>query len=45
MELLDRYLKAVSKGLPEEQRADIINELSEDIRSEMEDQEANSAGP
>lgn len=45
MELLDRYLKAVSKGLPEEQRADIINELSEDIRSEMEDQEAELRRP
>jgi hypothetical protein len=40
MELLDRYLNAVGKGLPEAQREDIIRELSEDIRSEMEDKEA-----
>ena len=37
MELMDRYLKAVAKALPEAQREDIIRELSEDIRSEMED--------
>jgi len=37
MELVDRYLKAVAKALPEAQREDIIRELSEDIRSEMED--------
>jgi|SRR5215469_15820089 len=37
MELIDRYLKAVGKGLPEAQCEDIIRELSEDIRSEMED--------
>ena len=39
MELLDRYLKAVGKCLPESQRDDILKELSEDIRSEMEDKE------
>jgi len=39
MELLDRYLKAVAKGLPEAQREDILRELSEDIRSEMEDKQ------
>lgn len=37
MDLVDRYLKAVAKALPEGQRDDIIRELSEDIRSEMED--------
>jgi len=37
MDLVDRYLKAVEKALPEGQREDIIRELSEDIRSEMED--------
>jgi len=40
MELIDRYLKAVAKGLPEAQREDIIRELSEDIRSEVEDKES-----
>src|SRR6516162_7840598 len=37
MNLVDRYLKAVAKALPEAQREDIVRELSEDIRSEMED--------
>lgn len=37
MDLVGRYLKAVAKALPEAQREDIIRELSEDIRSEMED--------
>src|SRR5215510_8087242 len=37
METVDRYLKAVAKALPEAQREDIVRELSEDIRSEMED--------
>ena len=39
MELLDRYLKAVAKGLPETQREDILRELSEDLRSEMDDKQ------
>jgi len=39
METVDRYLKAVAKALPESQREDIIRELSEDIRSEMEDKQ------
>ena len=39
MDLVDRYLKAVEKALPEAQREDIIRELSEDIRSEMEDKQ------
>lgn len=39
MDLVDRYVSAVSKGLPEEQREDITRELSEDIRSEMEDRQ------
>jgi len=38
MELLDRYLKAVKFWLPNEQKQDIIAELSEDIRSQIEDQ-------
>ena len=40
MDLVDRYLKAVAKALPEPQREDIIRELSEDIRSEMEDKQS-----
>lgn len=39
MDLVDRYLRAVAKALPEAQREDIIRELSEDIRSEMEDKQ------
>jgi hypothetical protein len=39
MELLDRYLKSVRSCLPEAQREDIINELSENIRAQIEDKE------
>jgi len=40
MEMLDRYLKAVQSCLPEAQREDIINELGENLRSQIEDKEA-----
>ncbi len=39
MELLDRYLHAVSFWLPKAQKKDIVSELSEDIRSEAEEKE------
>lgn len=39
MQLLDNYLKAVGKGLPASQREDILRELSDDIRAEMEEKE------
>src|SRR5215467_13242272 len=45
MDLMDRYLKAVGKALPEAQREDIIRELSEDIRSEMEDKQSELGRP
>src|SRR5215831_21383931 len=45
METVDRYLKAVAKALPEAQREDIIRELSEDIRSEMEDKQSELGRP
>src|SRR5215831_14373033 len=45
METVDRYLKAVAKALPEAQREDIIRELSEDIRSEMEDRQRELGRP
>ena len=45
MELLDRYLKAVGTYLPADQRDDILRELSEDIRSEMEGKENELARP
>jgi hypothetical protein len=40
MDLLDRYLQAVKFWLPSAHRQDIIAELSEDLRSQVEDQEA-----
>jgi len=40
MELLDQYLKSVRPLLPEAQREDILDELSEEIRSHMENQAA-----
>lgn len=40
MELVDRYLHAVKFWLPRKQKDDIIAELSEDLRSQIEDQEA-----
>lgn len=40
MEMLDRYLHAVEFWLPKTQRKDIVAELSEDLRSEIEENEA-----
>jgi hypothetical protein len=45
MELVDRYLKSVRSALPEAQRDDIIKELSENIRSQMEDKESELGRP
>jgi hypothetical protein len=42
---LERYFKGLSKLLPAEQREDILRELSEDIRSEMEDKESELGHP
>jgi len=39
MELVDRYLQAVGFWLPKKQRQDILNELSEDLRSQIEEKE------
>jgi hypothetical protein len=39
MELLDQYLKSVRSCLPAAQRDDIINELSENLRAQVEDKE------
>ena len=39
MELLERYLQAVRFWLPKEQKQDIIAELSEDLRSQIEEKE------
>jgi len=40
MELPDRYLLAVKLFLPRSERADVIRELSEDLRSRVEESEA-----
>lgn len=40
MELLDRYLQAVRFWLPRAQQNDIIEELGDDLRSQIEDREA-----
>ncbi len=40
MELLDRYLHAIEFWLPKDQKRDIIAELSEDIHSQTDEQEA-----
>ncbi|HXM98216.1 MAG TPA: hypothetical protein VN982_07055 [Candidatus Dormibacteraeota bacterium] len=40
MDLLERYLQAVKFWLPKAQKQDIIAELSEDIRSEIEEKES-----
>lgn len=40
MDLLDRYLRAVEFWLPNEQRGDVIHELSDDLRSEIDDKRA-----
>ena len=45
MELLDRYLQTIRSYLPAEQKDDIIHELSENIRSQMEDKEAELGRP
>src|SRR5436305_11555632 len=45
MELLDRYLKAVKAYLPGKQQDDILNELSENLRSQMEDRAAELGRP
>ena len=39
MDLLDRYLQAIEFWLPKRQRQDIIAELSEDLRSQIEEKE------
>jgi hypothetical protein len=45
MSLLDRYLASVRSALPEAQRDDIVNELSENLRSQIEDQESSLGRP
>src|SRR5215472_8645773 len=45
MNLLDRYLQAVRTYLPQSQQDDIVKELSENLRSQMEDEEASLGRP
>jgi hypothetical protein len=43
--LIDRYLRAVRDNLPRAQQDDIINELSENLRSRFEDEETTRGRP
>jgi hypothetical protein len=45
MDILNSYLNAVRSCLPDVQRDDIINELSENLHSEIEDQQASLGRP
>jgi hypothetical protein len=45
MELLDRYLQAVRFWLPRAQQGDIIAELGDDLRSQIEDRESSLGRP
>jgi hypothetical protein len=45
MELLDRYLNSIRSCLPEAQRDDIVNELSENLHAQIEDKEAKLGCP
>ncbi|HET9317239.1 MAG TPA: hypothetical protein VFQ51_16730, partial [Vicinamibacteria bacterium] len=45
MQVLDRYLDAVGGYLPRDQRADIVAELAEDLRSEIEERERGLGRP
>jgi hypothetical protein len=45
MQLIDDYLRAVKFFLPQKQQADILRELSENIRSQIEDKEAQLERP
>ena len=45
MEALDRYLEAVRAWLPREQRADIVAELAEDLRSEIDERQGTLGRP
>jgi hypothetical protein len=39
MDLVERYLNAIRFWLPKDQKSDVIAELSEDIRQQVEDRE------
>ena len=43
--LIDRYLRAVKEQLPRDQQDDVINELSENLHAQIEDEEAAHGRP
>ncbi|HWC66326.1 MAG TPA: hypothetical protein VG777_09595, partial [Thermoanaerobaculia bacterium] len=45
MDLIERYLQAVRLWLPGSRKQDIIAELREDLRSQVEDRETELARP
>lgn len=45
MEILEQYLKTIKMLLPKEQQDDIIQDLSENLRSQIEDREAELGRP
>jgi hypothetical protein len=45
MELLDSYLRAVKRYLPRAQSSDIIRELSDDLRSQLDEKESTLGRP
>lgn len=45
MEVLEKYLRVVRANLPKDQRDDIVRELSDNLRAEMEDKEAEIGRP
>ena len=45
MDLVDRYLQAVKVFLPRAEQADILQELSENITSQLQDKEAELGRP
>jgi hypothetical protein len=45
MEILDSYLRAVKRYLPRAQSSDIIKELSDDLRSQLEEKETAAGRP
>ncbi len=45
MELINRYIQAVGMLLPKQQKQDILAELEEDIRSQVDDQQATLGRP
>ena len=45
MEVLEKYLRVVRANLPKDQRDDIVRELSDNLRAQMEDKEVEIGHP